>query len=118
VENVRERDGAARRIHARSLDARTSLIAVRGTADRTVAREIQRTILRGVASGRTRAIVDLSEVGEVRPGLLGVLLTVRRRLLAMGGALTVVSPVPVGTLFGVARADDILPRVAPPRESG
>jgi len=36
----------------------------------------------------------------------------------MGGALTVVSRVPVGTLFGVARADDILPRMTRPPEAG
>jgi anti-anti-sigma regulatory factor len=105
-------------IEARPLDAGTLLVVVGGTADREVALGVQRAILHGVQAGRTSAIVDLSEVAEVRPGLLGVLLRIRRRLLSIGGSLTVVSPVPVGTLFGVAAADEVLPRVAARPETG
>jgi len=99
-------------IETRPLNAATLLIVVGGTADREVALGVQRAILQGVQAGRTSAIVDLSEVADVRPGLLGVLLRIRRRLLSIGGTLTVVSPVPVGTLFGVAAAEEILPRLA------
>jgi anti-anti-sigma regulatory factor len=112
VEQSGAQDGATGRVEARPLDGRTALVAVRGTADRMAALDVQRAILGEIASGRTHAIVDLSGVGEVRPGVLGVLLTIRRRLLTLGGALTIISPVPAGTLFGVAGADEILPRLA------
>src|SRR3954454_21577380 len=99
-------------IEARPLDAGTLLVVVGGTADREGAVGVQRAILQGVQAGRTSAIVELSDVADVRPGLLGVLLRIRRRLLSIVGTLTVVGPVPVGSLFGVAAADDILPRQA------
>ena len=99
-------------IESRPLDSATLLVVVGGTADRDVAVSVQRAILQGVQAGLTTAIVDLSDVHEVRPGLLGVLLRIRRRLLSIGGTLSVVSPVPVGTLFGVDAADEILPRHA------
>ena len=98
-------------IETQSLAGMTLLVTVSGPADRNAARDVQRAILGGIDGGHVRAIVDLSEVADVQPGLLGVLLRLRRRLLGMGGALSVLSPVPVGELFGVPAAEEILPRM-------
>jgi anti-anti-sigma regulatory factor len=54
------------------------------------ARRLELGVLDGVRQGRTRVVVDLSEVTEVGPGLLGALLRIRRGLTRVGGRLALV----------------------------
>jgi len=79
----------------------TQIVAARGAVHLHEARELERAILAGIAQGRTRVVVDLSEVTAVGPGLLGVVLRVRRGVTRVGGslALVVVGP-PVADLVG------------------
>jgi anti-anti-sigma factor len=54
------------------------------------ARELERGVLEGVRQGRTRVVVDLRAVTEVGPGLLGVLLRIRRGITRVDGRLVLV----------------------------
>ena len=63
------------------------------------ARELERGVVAGIGRGRTRVVLDLTGVTEVGPGLLGVLLRVRRGVTRVDGALAlVVSGSPVSEL--------------------
>ena len=89
-------------IDAHALDDRTSVITLHG---------LQLAVLEGAHSGRTRIVIDMSDVARVDPGVLGALLRLRRLLLAMGGGLALVSLRPAAELFGVAVSDQLLGRV-------
>ncbi|HEY3019657.1 MAG TPA: STAS domain-containing protein [Solirubrobacteraceae bacterium] len=95
---------------ARALDDRTSVIALHGHADLALSRDLQLAVLDGARSGRTRVVLDMSDVARVEPGVLGALLRLRRLLLAMGGGLAVVSLQPAADLFNVAMSDQLLGR--------
>ena len=63
------------------------------------ARELERGVIAGIGGGRTRVVLDLTGVTDVGPGLLGVLLRVRRGVTRVDGALAlVVSGPPVSEL--------------------
>ena len=63
------------------------------------ARELERGVVAGIGRGRTRVVLDLTGVTDVGPGLLGVLLRVRRGVTRVDGALAlVVSGPPVSEL--------------------
>jgi anti-anti-sigma regulatory factor len=104
-------------IEAQPLDAHTLLVIVRGAADRLDALHLHRSILKSARGGATRAVVDLTEVSDVQPGVLGVLLSARRHLLDLGGALVVVTSLPASSLFGVAGADELLSRASTVHEA-
>jgi anti-anti-sigma factor len=53
-------------------------------------RELERGVIAGIGQGRTRVVLDLTNVTEVGPGLLGVLLRVRRGVTRLGGTLALV----------------------------
>ena len=72
----------------------TQIAAVGGAVGLHEAREIERAIVSGIGQGRTRVVVDLTDVTEVGPGLLGVLLRVRRGVSRVGGAVALVSAGP------------------------
>ncbi|HEY3190844.1 MAG TPA: STAS domain-containing protein [Solirubrobacteraceae bacterium] len=95
-------------IESRTLDDRTSLVAVHGRADRAIWHDLQLAILDGVSTGRTRIVLDMSDVASVEPGVLGAVLRLRRLLLAMGGGLALVSARPASELFDVAMTEQIL----------
>jgi anti-anti-sigma regulatory factor len=99
-------------IDSRPLDARTLLVVVDGATDRIDALRVQRVIFSAVRRGQVCAIIDLTALEGVQPGLLGVLLRARRQLLAIGGTLAVVTSTTAAALFGVAGADDLLARAA------
>jgi hypothetical protein len=65
-------------------------------------------VLAAVRHGRRRALIDLSGVADVAPGVLGVLLRLHRRLLGIGGSLVVVSARTAEELFGALEADELL----------
>ena len=98
-------------IDAHALDDRTSVITLHGRANLALSRDLQLAVLDRVGSGRTRIVLDLSDVARVDPGVLGALLRLRRLLLAMGGGLAVVSLRPAAELFEVAVSDRVLGRV-------
>jgi anti-anti-sigma factor len=68
----------------------TQIVAARGAVELHESRELERGIIAGIAQGRTRVVVDLSDVTDVGPGLLGALLRVRRGVTRVGGSLALV----------------------------
>lgn len=77
----------------------TQVAAAGGAIALQEARDLERGIIAGIGNGRTRVVVDLADVTEVGPGLLGVLLRVRRGVTRVDGALAlVVSGPPVSEL--------------------
>jgi anti-anti-sigma regulatory factor len=77
----------------------TQVAAASGAVALHEARDLERGVIAGIGHGRTRVVVDLTDVTEVGPGLLGVLLRVRRGVMRVDGALAlVVSGPPVSEL--------------------
>lgn len=68
----------------------TQIVAAGGAVALYEARELERSVVAGIAQGRTRVVLDLAAVTEVGPGLLGVLLRVRRGVTRIEGALALV----------------------------
>jgi anti-anti-sigma factor len=68
----------------------TQVAAVGGAVSLHEARELERGVLAGMCRGRTRVVLDLSEVTLVGPGLLGVLLRIRRGVTRLDGQLAMV----------------------------
>jgi anti-anti-sigma factor len=68
----------------------TQIAAAGGAIALHEARQIERGVVAGIAQGRTRVVLDLARVTEVGPGLLGVLLRVRRGVTRVGGTLAIV----------------------------
>jgi len=66
------------------------IAAARGAVGLHEARELERGIIAGIGQGRTRVVIDLTDVTDVGPGLLGVLLRVRRGVTRVGGSLALV----------------------------
>jgi anti-anti-sigma factor len=91
----------------------TQIAAAGGVIALHEAREIERGVVAGMAQGRTRVVLDLVAVTEVGPGLLGVLLRLRRGVTRVGGTLALVIAGPpvselvettlLGALIQVAR---------------
>ena len=72
----------------------TQIAAAGGAVGLYEARELERAIVAGIGQGRTRVVVDLTEVTEIGAGLLGVLLRVRRRVTRIGGSVALVAAGP------------------------
>ena len=72
----------------------TQIAAAGGAVGLYEARELERAIVAGIGQGRTRVVVDLTDVTEVGPGLLGVLRRLRRGVTRVGGAVALVSAGP------------------------
>ena len=66
------------------------LVALAGAVALSEARELSATCSKACASGRTRVVVDLRDVTEVGPGLLGVLLRIRRGITGVDGRFALV----------------------------
>ena len=75
------------------------VVAAGGAIALAEARELERGVLAGIGRGRTRVVLDLTAVTDVGPGLLGVLLRVRRGVTRLDGRVAlVVSGPPVSDL--------------------
>ena len=72
----------------------TQIAAAGGAVGLYEARELERAIVSGIGQGRTRVVVDLTEVTDVGPGLLGVLLRLRRGVTRVGGSVVLVAAGP------------------------
>ena len=68
----------------------TQIAAAGGAVALTEARRLERGIVAGISHGRTRVVLDLTKVTAVGPGLLGVLLRLRRGVTRVGGTLVLV----------------------------
>ena len=88
------------------------LLGVYGVVDRRRAFDLQRAVGEAVRCGRLRTIIDLSEAGRIEPGVVAALLHARRRLLAIGGDLTIVAP---GAPFGMSSPLPVAATVAAAR---
>jgi len=87
------------RLELSAVGTDTQIVAAGGAIALHEARELERVVVAGIAQGRTRVVLDLVDVTEVGPGLLGVLLRVRRGVTRIAGALArVVSGPPVSDL--------------------
>jgi anti-anti-sigma factor len=93
----------------------TQVVAAAGAVALAESREIERGIVEGISHGRTRVVVDLTAVTEVGPGLLGVLLRLRRGVTRADGAVAlVVDGPPVSDLVGTTLLGALM-QVAPDR---
>ena len=104
-------------IEVRPLHDSVQLVVVAGCADLGACRTLQQTAFANVRQGCTRFVLDLTGVDEVRPGVLGALLRLRRQLLAVGGGLSVVSDRTAADLFSTSVPDIVLARAASVEEA-
>ena len=94
------------------------LVTLAGVVALAEARELERGVLEGLRQGRTRVVVDLREVTEVGPGLLGVLLRIRRGITAVDGRFAlVVSGPPVADLVRTTVLAALIDIAADPNEA-
>ena len=94
----------------------TQVAAATGAVALYEARELERCVVARIAQGRTRVVLDLVDVTEVGPGLLGVLLRVRRGVTRVEGALAlVVAGPPVSDLVATTLLGGLI-QVAGDRE--
>jgi anti-sigma B factor antagonist len=70
-------------------DPDTVVVTPDGEADLFTAPDLQHTLRRASASGRSRLIVDLDRVSFIDAATLGVLVEARLRISAAGGTLQV-----------------------------
>jgi anti-anti-sigma factor len=83
--------------------AATQVVAAGGVVGLAQARRIEAVIVEGLCARRTAVVLDLTGVSAVGPGLLGVLLRVRRGVGAVGGRLVlVVAGPPVSDLVATS----------------
>ena len=99
-------------IEIRPLHDSVQLVVLAGCADLGACRTLQRAAFTSVRKGCTRFVLDLTDVEEVRPGVLGALLRLRRQLRAVGGGLVVVSDRSAAELFATSVPDAVVARAA------
>jgi anti-anti-sigma factor len=89
----------------------TQIVVAGGVVALPDARRLERQVVKGISAGRTRVVLDLSDVTTVGPGLLGALLRIRRGVTRVDGRLAlVVSGPPVSELVAttlLARLIDV-----------
>src|SRR4051794_36055898 len=78
------------RIHVSPLGDHHAVLAIDGDVTRRDALDLQRQIAQSVRRGLTGVIIELRDARAVAPGVLAALLHARRRLLGIGGELTLV----------------------------
>jgi hypothetical protein len=98
---------------SRAADARTQLVVAGGAVGLPEARRLEGAVIEGLAARRTSVVLDLVSVSATGPGLLGVLLRIRRGITGVGGRLVlVVAGPPVSELVAtslLARLIDVAP---------
>lgn len=83
--------------------ATTQVVIAGGAVGLAQARRIEAVIVEGLCARRTAVVLDLTDVSAIGPGLLGVLLRVRRGVSAVGGRLVlVVAGPPVSELIATS----------------
>jgi anti-anti-sigma factor len=71
-------------------DRQTQIVAAGGDIALLEARQLERRVVDGICAGRTRVVLDLREITDVGPGLLGALLRIRRGVTRVDGRLALV----------------------------
>jgi anti-anti-sigma factor len=94
-------------------DASTQLVVAGGAVGLPEARRLEAAVIEGLAARRTSVVLDLVSISAIGPGLLGVLLRIRRGISGVGGRLVlVVAGPPVSELVAtslLARLIDVAP---------
>ena len=83
-------DPTAFTLEIRAAGPGVQIASAAGAVAMLEARRLERGVLDGIRQGRTRIVLDLSGVTEVGPGLLGVLLRIRRGITQVDGRLALV----------------------------
>src|SRR5947207_1345809 len=78
-------------LQGKALDARTEVVSPAGDIDLAVARDFGNHLRRLVEAGKTRIVLDLTNVSFLDSTALGVLLSAHRRARQAGGALAIVA---------------------------
>jgi anti-anti-sigma regulatory factor len=93
--------------------ATTQLVVAGGAVGLPEARWLEAGVIEGLGKRRTSVVLDLTAVTAVGPGLLGVLLRIRRGVTGVGGRLVlVVAGPPVSELVATSllgRLIDVAP---------
>jgi hypothetical protein len=101
---------------SRAADARTQLVVAGGAVGLPEARRLEVAVIEGLRARRTSVVLDLASVSATRPGLLGVLLRIRRGVTGVDGRLVlVVAGPPVSELVETSLLGRLID-VAPDRE--
>jgi anti-anti-sigma factor len=87
-------DAPAFTLHFESPGPGLQIATLGGKVALRQARELERGVISAVHDGRARVVLDLSGVTAVGPGLLGVLLRIRRGIAQVDGRLAVVASGP------------------------
>ena len=77
-------------LEVRPVGPRTQVTSIVGTVRLPEARRLECGVIDGIRGGRTRVVLDLSGVTVAGPGLLGVLLRMRRGITRIDGRLALV----------------------------
>jgi anti-anti-sigma factor len=97
-------------------DATTQLVIAGGAVGLPEARRLEAAVVDGLRQRRLSVVIDLAAVTAVGPGLLGVLLRIRRGVSGVGGRLVlVVAGPPVADLVATTLLGRLID-VAPERE--
>jgi anti-sigma B factor antagonist len=94
------------RLSEQRLDESSSVIAVRGEIHVSTAPEFSRLLTEAIADGRTRMVLDLTDVEFIDSTGLSVLLNTLRRVTRAGGRMAIVCSNPtVLRLFEITKLD-------------
>jgi anti-anti-sigma factor len=104
------------RLVSEAAGARTQVVVVGGDVGLPEARRIEAAVIEGLRARRTSVVLDLASVTGIGPGLLGVLLRIRRGVTGVGGRLVLVATgPPVSELVATSLLGRLID-VAPDRE--
>jgi anti-sigma B factor antagonist len=105
------------RLSEQQLDDQTTVVTVRGEIHVSTAPEFSRLLTEAVTAGRTRMVLDLTDVEFIDSTGLSVLLNALRRVTRAGGRMALVCTNPtVMRLFEITKLDatfDIHAEVGP-----
>jgi hypothetical protein len=95
----------------------TQVVTACGGVGFAEARRIERAVIEGLSLGRTHVVLDLAAVTATGPGLLGVLLRIRRGVTRVDGQLAlIVAGPPVSELVATSLLGRLID-VAPDRDT-
>jgi anti-anti-sigma factor len=97
-------------------DAMTQLVIAGGAIGLPEARRLEAAVVDGLRQRRMAVVIDLTSVTTIGPGLLGVLLRIRRGVSSVGGRLALVVTGPPVTALVETTLLGRLIDVAPERE--
>jgi anti-anti-sigma factor len=93
-------------LHEQPVDDETTVVTVRGEIHVSTAPEFSRLLAGSIAEGRTRLVLDLTDVAFIDSTGLSVLLNTLRRVTRAGGAMAIVATNPtVLRLFEITKLD-------------